>query len=337
MKHFSTRIVILALFVAILSTLFIGCGSDESPHTCQFKNGECKCGKIDETYYSEGMEFLLDEKKQEYTVIGYEGTDIKLMIPATYMGLPVTKIADSAFSYDMSYGTVHIGKNVHTIGEKAFYGAQRLVEITIPEQIKNIGLEAFGGCVRVREIYFNAINCNSPYADKSFVYELDGIWDSVGENSLSKTCTLTIGNKVKIIPMGMFYAPSDATKPFITEIIFEDNSQCESIEFVAFLNVRKLKSVDFGKNSSLKRIGETAFGNAMEIEEYVIPDSIEIIEKYALGGRALKRIVLPEGSWRAVRYSQGVEIVSVPFVASTPEENYSLISSHGGYYFIKQI
>ncbi|MBQ3115453.1 MAG: leucine-rich repeat protein [Clostridia bacterium] len=337
MKHFSTRIIILALFVTILSTIFIGCGKkEEPPHVCQFNYGECVCGRIDEEYYSAGMEFLLDQEKLEYTVTGYEGTDIKLMIPATYQGLPVTKIADRAFSYDMSYGKVHIGKNVHTIGEKAFYGAQRMVEITIPEQVKNIGLNAFSECTKVSNIYFNAIECNSPYQDKSFVYELDGIWDGVGSQSLSKDCVLTIGNKVKVIPMGMFYSPSDAKKSFINEIIFEDNSQCESIEFVAFLNLRRLERIDFGENASLKFVGETAFGNAFKIEEYIFPDTIETVEKYAFGGnKILTRVYLPAGDWQAVRIYYGQEIDRFDVTLGTPEEIKALISEYGNYNFTR--
>lgn len=333
MKHFSTRIIILALFVAIASTFFIGCGQ----HTCSYVRGECSCGKIDKTYYSAGMVFELDEENQEYTVTEYSGTDVKVMIPATYNGLPVTKIGQYAFANDMSYGKVHIGENVHTIGEKAFYGAQRMVEITIPEQVKNIGLNAFSECTKVANIYFNAIECNSPYQDKSFVYNLDGIWDGVGTQSLSKDCVLTIGNKVKVIPMGMFYSPSDAKKSFIDEIVFEDNSQCERIEYVAFLNVRMLEHIDFGKNASLKFVGETAFGNAFKIEEYIFPETIETVEKYAFGGnKILTRVYLPQGDWQAVRIYYGEEIdrfdVTLP---GTPEEIKALISEYGNYNFTR--
>lgn len=238
----------------------------------------------------------------------------------------------------MSYGTVHIGKNVHTIGEKAFYGAQRLVEITIPEQIKNIGLEAFGGCVKVREIHFNAINCNSPYPDKNFATKMEGIWTHVGKDSLTKECVLYIGNKVKEIPDGMFHLPSDAQKAYITSVIFEDNSQCQSIGNCSFYNLRKLATMEFGENSSLKRIGQTAFGNSFLVEEYVIPDTIEVIEKHAFGGNTkLTRIVLPQGNWLAIRYYQGVEIDRLTFSTSTPEENRKIISDYGYYNLTRQV
>ena len=148
MRRFFVKAIIFALLMVTLSTLFTGCGGndenktkEEQPHACVYNFGVCTCGAIDETYYTPGIVFALDEQKQEYTITDYSGTALKVMIPATYNGLPVTKIGKMAFSSDMSFARVNIGKNVHTIEEMAFYGAQRLVEIVIPKQIKNIGIK----------------------------------------------------------------------------------------------------------------------------------------------------------------------------------------------------
>ncbi len=337
MKHFSTRFIILALFMTILMIL-PACGSNTgednvvqpeppAPHAHEYIKGECSCGEIDGTYYSEGLVFRKCD--DGYKITGYTGTALKLFIPDTYEGEPVTIIGEYSLSSKISFATVNIGKNVHTIEKYAFMGAQRLVEIVIPEQVKNIGIGAFESCTKVKNIKFNAIKCNSPYVS----IETDGLWNYVGTDIYE--CVLTIGKTVKEIPNGMFFVAQNVSgrRPNIRKVIFEDNSQCESIGYVAFYNLRDLELVDFGKNSSLKRIGETAFGNAQKVEEYILPDSIEVIEKYALSGsQVLKRISLPEGEWEAVKKSSGIVVDRVTVTTSTPEYNHTNIySKYSGY------
>ena len=109
--------------------------------------------------------------------------------------------------------------------------------------------------------------------------------------------------------------------------------------WIAFYNRRQLSIVDFGKNSILKHVGETAFGNAQKVEEYIFPDTIEIIEKHAFGGnRDLKRVSLPAGEWEFVKKtSTGVVMDSATVTISTPEANLSLFSTYGGYHLIRKI
>ena len=44
-----------------------------------------------------GLEFKLNSKGSEYSVVKYMGTDTEIIIPETYMGLPVTGIDEAAF------------------------------------------------------------------------------------------------------------------------------------------------------------------------------------------------------------------------------------------------
>ena len=76
----------------------------------------------------------------------------KLTIPATIKAngkaVPVTAIAKNAFKGMDKLTTVTIGKNVKTIGAKAFYGCKKLKKITIKSSKltkKTVGSKAFTG------------------------------------------------------------------------------------------------------------------------------------------------------------------------------------------------
>lgn len=45
-----------------------------------------------------------------------------------------------------------IGKNVQSIGAKAFYKCSSLSKITIPAKVESIGKQAFAGCKKLKNI-----------------------------------------------------------------------------------------------------------------------------------------------------------------------------------------
>lgn len=74
----------------------------------------------------------------------------KITIPATVKSgnqvYKVTAIADNAFKNNKKIKTVVVGKNVRTIGKKAFYGCKNLKKITVQSSIiKKVGAKAFKG------------------------------------------------------------------------------------------------------------------------------------------------------------------------------------------------
>ena len=86
--------------------------------------------------------------------VSYKGTKnkkaAKITIPATVkLGnqvYKVTAIADNAFKNNKKIKTVVVGKNVRTIGKKAFYGCKNLKKITVQSSIiKKVGAKAFKG------------------------------------------------------------------------------------------------------------------------------------------------------------------------------------------------
>ena len=108
------------------------------------------------------LQFQRIAGKDEYRVagIGLE-SEIHLVIPSTYKGLPVTEIADSAFAsrdgedgIEQTFVSVVIPDSVTTIGDYAFEDCSNLTSVTIPDSVTTIGYIAFHGCSSLTSVTF---------------------------------------------------------------------------------------------------------------------------------------------------------------------------------------
>ncbi|MDE7295850.1 MAG: leucine-rich repeat domain-containing protein, partial [Clostridia bacterium] len=90
-------------------------------------------------------ESLGNQPATEYGVSGIGTcTDDEIVIPATYRGLPVTKIQNRAFYQCTSFTSVEIPDSVKSIGNEAFYGCDSLESVEIPDSVTSFGESAFG-------------------------------------------------------------------------------------------------------------------------------------------------------------------------------------------------
>lgn len=80
----------------------------------------------------------------------------KAAIPATVRingkTCKVISIQKNAFKNCKKLKSVTIGKNVQTIGERAFYQCSALTKITLPANVKTIRKEAFANCKRLKSV-----------------------------------------------------------------------------------------------------------------------------------------------------------------------------------------
>ena len=78
-------------------------------------------------------------------------SDLDIVIPSTYRGLPVTEIGEYALSTETDAGTAYltsivIPNSVTSIGECAFAGCSSLTSVVIGDGVTSIGNSAFNGC-----------------------------------------------------------------------------------------------------------------------------------------------------------------------------------------------
>ena len=78
--------------------------------------------------------------------------DTAIVIPSEYLGMPVTRIGNSAFEDCSSLTSVTIGNGVTSIGYEAFQYCSSLTSIVIPDGVTSIGDDAFYGCSSLTSI-----------------------------------------------------------------------------------------------------------------------------------------------------------------------------------------
>jgi len=94
----------------------------------------------------------------EYQVINGGTPPNQVVIPATYNGLPITRIKKNAFKNCTNITSVTIGSNINTIGESAFSDCTNLTSIILPSGITSIYGYAFWNCTKLTSVTFNCIN-----------------------------------------------------------------------------------------------------------------------------------------------------------------------------------
>lgn len=115
-------------------------------------------------------------------VIGYTGTDTRLVIPSGIENSVVIRIQSRAFSKKRNIVSVDIPDSVTYIGQDAFYACTALKEIRLPRELKFIDKSAFNFCKSLTAV---TIPDGTLHMDRRTFYGCSGlktmyIPDSVG-------------------------------------------------------------------------------------------------------------------------------------------------------------
>ncbi len=114
------------------------------------ESGICTlCGHENNTTL--GIEYSVSEDGAYAEVVGYKGTETKVIIASTYSNLPVKSISKDAFNKS-NIVEVIIPDSVTNIGDAAFSQCRELISVTIPDSVTSIGKGAFGDCCELTNV-----------------------------------------------------------------------------------------------------------------------------------------------------------------------------------------
>ena len=235
------------------------------------------------------------------TLTSYSGTDTEIVIPTSYSILEdgvyitgndyqVSIIGDNAFKNNTSLTSITLNDNITRIGSYAFYGCSNLRSFIIPDSVVSTGNYVFQKCSnltsivigekltnfgiyslydtpKLKEIYYNVIN------HRSFTFS----GSLFNDNSLSEDAIVYIGSKVNQIPTYLFYKCSN-----LNQLIFKENSVCDTIGDYAFYGCSNLSNVSFP--SSIITLGSNAFASCLKFSEIIISENIQTINDSAFWG-----------------------------------------------------
>lgn len=255
---------------------------------------------------TEGLVFTQDPEGTAYSLTGYSGDATEVVIPATYEGLPVTSIGESAFKDCEEITSVSIPSSVTIIknyafrscdklasvtfdensqlveiGAYAFFGCRSLPGIELPSSLTTIGLSTFDSCDKLESITIPAsVTYIGEYAfswciglNEIIVEPGNSVYHSDG-NCLIRTAdkTLIAGTNTSVIPdngsVEIISRDSFSCRGSLAEIVIPEG--VTKIAKRAFIECTSLKMVSIP--STVTTIGDAAFSYCGSLESITVAD-----------------------------------------------------------------
>ncbi len=278
---------------ALLCACVIGCGSGETTSNDKTssqntKNESVKDKKEDTAKVTstpiptpapaliatEGLKYILNADKESYSVASIgTATEVEIVIAKEYEGLPVTAIADDAFSGCKEIISVVIPDSITKIGQRAFNKCSKLYTVDIPESVTSILNEAFYNCTNLQGVTLP-----------------EGL-EALGEGAFYKCESLTsvvIPAKIQILREQTFFGCTN-----LAEVIFAEGSCCTNIEYAVFKNCTALPEIVLPK--SLLAIGSDAFYSCSSLEKVEMQEGLKAVNSAAFKlCKMLKDVKLPD-------------------------------------------
>ncbi len=247
----------------------------------------------DHTLYAKwALDVNYEKQGDAYVVTGQNGDASKIVILDTYESLPVTGVANEAFSYNGYIHEVVLGANVKTVGMQAFYDCGNLRSITATDALKTVGDEAFYGCEnlatvsggrKVETIGTKAFSrCN-----KLTEVSLPDTVTSLGISAFASCDTLQtviLGTGITEISERAFYDCAMLQSVTI-------NGNVITIEKEAFYRALRLKTITLP--ATVETIGYEAFFES-GLTSIILSENLTTIENGAFRGSSLQTVVIPD-------------------------------------------
>ena len=185
---------------------------------------------------SNGLVFVLNEDQNSYSLVDVGScTDVEVIIPRYYKGLPVTKIGDGAFLNKEEITRVVIPEGLLNIGNGAFRSCTGLESVVFPSTLTSIGEYAFYNCA------------------------LSSLALPEGVTEIKKYTFYACHFEKVEIPYGVVSIGEGAFAECVLAVELDLPYSLEIIGAKAFYNVSKVTAITLPK--SVKIIGDRAFNN----------------------------------------------------------------------------
>ncbi|MBQ8145545.1 MAG: leucine-rich repeat domain-containing protein [Clostridia bacterium] len=243
---------------------------EKMPHN--YIDGICtSCGS---SYFSQGLEFILNQDEKSFNVKIGDCKDSFVIIPEAYNGLPVTLIKSDSFN-NCDFTKISVPSSVLTIEKGAFKGCDKLESISLPfvgKSLDSIGKESVFGYIFGDEEFANSVSVKQAYSS---------IWAVTYYVPVSLINVHLTNDK---IPFGAFSGCSSIQG-------ISTNGNISNVPDYAFLNCSALKEIP--NLSNTVKIGDCAFQNCTSLTGVSIGKLTEAIgDNVFLGCSALAEITV---------------------------------------------
>lgn len=248
------RIIIYIFCIIFVVSALTACGSDSTKPAITappaLEPNELPEEDLTNTLKSDG--FGVNIYKTYCEIAIYEGGKEEVVIPETFLGIPVKKISDFAFCRDTKLKKVTLSSGIKVIGRQAFEECEKLTDVVLNEGLEVIGTGAFK---------------NTPIESVT----LPSTLITLGKQSFYRTkiSEITIPDGVSEISEHAFYGCEN-----LSEINF--GIRVTEISEKAFYNCTSLKELAIPE--VVTKIGEYAFQGCSNMEKIFVPALSDIGE-----------------------------------------------------------
>ena len=229
-----------------------------------------------------------------YNVVGIGNvTSDEIVVPSTYNGLPVIRIARRVFENKVNLKKIILPNTIKYIDNFAFAGCTALEYIDLPNSLESMQKDVFSGSgIRTLDLTdtalktFACVDC--PNLESVKLPKNLWLLDPYCLKNTPKLKSITLPDSLDYIGLNDFVGSS------IESIKIPKKVYC--IGESAFENT-VINSVEFDEGSKLETIDKSAFKGCNNLKSIVIPASVTTIGAYAFSGCTnLTSVTFEEGS-----------------------------------------